>query len=158
MPEDPLRIHPPDEAAFAECVNAFWWDIVYVAKALCRDELNFAKHMLDGTIRFDKLQSLIEWYIGTTVGWGVRTGLAGRWFKRYLDKNLWQRYEQTFAGANLADNWRALFATIDFTRTIASSVARAMSFEYPQKTDTKVTVYMQEMHAQCQKRLKADAA
>ncbi len=148
MPEDPFTLRPPDEVTFAERVNAFWWDIVYVPKALYRDELNLAKRMLDGTIRFDKLQPLIEWYIGATVGWDIRTGLAGRWFKRYLPPELWRQYEGTFAGAGLDDNWRALFATLDFTRTIATAVAEAMAFEYPEETDASVTDYIRALHDQ----------
>lgn len=147
VPEDPFTLHPPDEETFAARVNAFWWDIVYVPKALCREELNPAKCMLDGAIRFDKLRPLIEWYIGTTVGWDVRTGLSGRWFKRYLPPELWRRYERTFAGAKSDDNWRALYATIDFTRTVATAVAQALSFDYPEETDADVTAYITALHA-----------
>jgi aminoglycoside 6-adenylyltransferase len=147
VPADPFALCPPDGRAFAERVNAFWWDIVYVPKALCRDELNLAKSMLEGTIRFDKLRPLIEWYIGTTVGWEVRTGLSGRWFKRHLSPELWRRYERTFAGSDLDDNWRALYATIGFTRTIARAVARALAFTYPERTDALVTAYIETLHA-----------
>jgi aminoglycoside 6-adenylyltransferase len=154
MPEEnPFRLRPPDEAAYMERVNAFWWDIVYVPKALCRDELNLAKRMLEGTIRFDKLQPLIEWYIGVTAGWDVHTGLSGRYFKRYLSPDLWQQYERTFAGATLDDNWQALFATIDFTRTVATAVAQAMSFEYPSEIDVNVTAYITALHDQHQEQL-----
>jgi len=145
--EDPFALRPPDETAFLDRVNAFWWDIVYVPKALCRDELNLAKGMLEGTIRFDKLRPLIEWYIGTTNGWDARTGLSGRWFKRHLPRDLWRRYELTFAGADLDDNWRALYATIDVMRTIATAVADALSFPYPKETDARVTAYIRALQA-----------
>lgn len=142
----PFGVSAPDAEAFADRVNAFWWDIVYVAKALCRSELNYAKYMLDGTIRYDKLQPLIEWYIGTTVGWGVSTGMCGRWFHRHLSPELWQQYVQTFAGSDIGDNWRALFATIEFARTVATSVAKALSFDYPHKTDADVSTYIEKLH------------
>lgn len=141
----PFSISEPDEDAFASRVNAFWWDIVYVAKALCRNELNYAKYMLDGTIRYDKLQPLIEWYIGTNAGWGIPTGVRGRWFHRYLPPEIWRQYVQTFAGSSIGDNWRALFATIEFTRTVATAVAQALSFDYPHKTDAGVSAYIEKL-------------
>jgi aminoglycoside 6-adenylyltransferase len=57
------QIQPPTPEAFAERINAFWWDIVYVAKALHRGELTYAKQMLEDPVRMRKLHPLIEWYI-----------------------------------------------------------------------------------------------
>ena len=136
-------IQPPTVQAFDSRMNAFWWDIIYVAKALRRGELNYAKYMLDGTIRFDKLQPLIEWYIGLNHDWTVSTGIYGRWFHEYLDQSIWDSYNQTFAGAEFESNWRALFATIELVRTLGHTVAHSLGFEYPDETDRKVTDYIQ---------------
>ena len=136
------RIVPPTAEAFDTRMNAFWWDIVYVAMALWRGELNYAKFMLEGTIRFDKLRPLIGWHIGLSHGWSVDTGAHGRWFHRYLDHAMWHRYECTFAGAGIEDNWRALFATLELARSLGSEIAAALGFEYPQRTDEQVTTYI----------------
>lgn len=135
-------ITPPTAAAFDDRLNAFWWDIVYVAKALHRGELNYARYMLDGTIRFDKLQPLIEWHIGLQHNWLVNTGIYGRWFQEYLDLPTWEAYEKTFAGADFEDNWRALFATLEFVRIIGRGLAQVLGFHYPEQTDKNVTNYI----------------
>jgi aminoglycoside 6-adenylyltransferase len=135
-------IERPTVGAFEGRLNAFWWDIVYVAKALWRGELNYAKVMLDGTIRFDKLRPLIEWHIGLRHDWAVNPGIYGRWFHRYLDPSTWQDYERTFADADIESNWRALFATLEFVRKLGKEIADALGFEYPERTDTEVTNYI----------------
>lgn len=135
-------ITPPTAEAFASRINAFWWDIVYVAKALHRGELNYARYMLDSTIRYRKLQPVMEWYIGLQENWSVSTGLYGRWFQHYLDEATWHDYLQTFAGAEIEDNWRALFATLDFFGHLARQVAVRLAFDYPEATDRKVTRYI----------------
>lgn len=135
-------IRRPTSAAFDSRINAFWWDIVYVAKALRRGELNYARHMLDGTIRYDKLQPLMEWTIGLYHGWSVNTGIYGRWFHDYLEPEMWERYRQTFAGSTIDSHWRALFSTTEFVRTLGQTLAQSLGFEYPDETDRQVTAHM----------------
>jgi len=67
---------------FLSVVNGFFWDSVYVAKNLKRDELFYAKFVMDNVIRFGTLQKMIEWYLGIRNGWPVRPGKYGRWFKK----------------------------------------------------------------------------
>ena len=121
-------IQRPTAQIFDFRMNAFWWDIVYVAKALCRGELNYAKYMLDGTIRFDKVRPLIEWYIGLNHDWSVSAGIYGRWFHKYLDHSIWESYKRTFAGAELESNWRAIFATIELVRQLGHTIAHSLGF------------------------------
>ncbi len=132
----------PTPEDFAARLNAFWWDIVYVAKALRRNELNYAKYMLDGTIRFEKFQPLIEWTIALTHGDAVNTGVYGRWFRRYLAPETWAAYARTFAGAGIEENWRALFASLEFARRLGRPLADALGVAYPEETDRKVTAYI----------------
>ena len=136
-------VRRPTAKVFDSRMNAFWWDIIYVAKGLWRGELTYAKGMLDGTIRIDKLHPLIEWYIGVLHGWSVDVGIYGRWFHYYLDGPTWKHYRRTYAGASLEDNWRALFETIEFARAVGKRVAEVHEFEYPDEVDKKVTGYIQ---------------
>lgn len=138
-------ITPPTAAALADRLNAFWWDIVYVAKALHRRELNYARYMLDGAIRFDQLQPLLEWHIGLRHHWTVDTGNYGRWFQRYLDAATWAAYKSTFAGADFDDHWRALFATVALVRSLGTSLAEALGVPYPEETDRNITAYMRRI-------------
>jgi aminoglycoside 6-adenylyltransferase len=138
-------IEHPTKEAFDSRLNAFWWDIVYVAKALYRGELNYAKYILEGTIRFEKLQPLITWHIGISHNWSINVGAYGRWFQRYLDKPTWEHYQRTFAGSSLEANWKALFETLEFVRLVGKRTANELGFNYPDEVDKKVTRYIQEI-------------
>ena len=133
----------PSADEFADRVNAFFWDIVYVAKGLWRGELNYAKSMVGIVIRFEQVVPISAWYIRVVAGHDVNIGIYGRWMHRFLDAPMWNAYLATFAGADPADNRRALFATLEYVRTIARRVASELGFEYPEELDARVTRYIE---------------
>ena len=54
---------PPSAKAFSDCCNEFWWVCPYVAKGLWREEIIYAKHMLDQVIR-EQLMKMLTWHMG----------------------------------------------------------------------------------------------
>jgi aminoglycoside 6-adenylyltransferase len=132
----------PTQEEYESLMNEFWWDTIYVAKSLWRDELYFAKFMLDNVIRFNYLQKVIEWYLGVQYDWKINPNKCGRWFKRYLDKETWKELESTFVGANINDNWDALFRTADLFRRLSILVGEKLGFNYPFETEKKVREYL----------------
>jgi aminoglycoside 6-adenylyltransferase len=44
-------IRKPTEKEFAECCNEFWWVCTYVSKGLRREEIMYAKAMMEGPVR-----------------------------------------------------------------------------------------------------------
>jgi len=54
---------PPTAKQFGDCCNEFWWVCPYVAKGLWREEIAYAKFMLDQFVR-DQLMKMLTWYIG----------------------------------------------------------------------------------------------
>jgi aminoglycoside 6-adenylyltransferase len=139
-------IDPPTEDEFIDRINAFWWDIPYVAKALRRDELDYARYIMDGDTRFEKLHPLIRWKIGMEHGSSTDVGIFGRWFQRYLDDNVWARYLETFSGADSDDQWRAMFAMCRFVEELGTEIAGHYGFEYPDETGEMVTEYLQKLY------------
>ncbi|OPH57589.1 hypothetical protein BC351_03440 [Paenibacillus ferrarius] len=73
----------PAKENFEKAVNEILWCSTNTGKGLWRDELPYAKYMFDVIVR-KALIDLAARYIGMQEGWQVNTGLAGRWFKRYL--------------------------------------------------------------------------
>ncbi len=135
------RINPPDEAGFADRINAFWWDVPYVAKALKRNELDYARFVAED-LRFHKLHPLIRWHIGVTHGPDTDVGIFGRWFQRHLDDEIWGKYRETFSGADLDDQWRAMFAMCRFVRHLGQNLAEETGLSYPNDTDRQVSAYL----------------
>jgi aminoglycoside 6-adenylyltransferase len=137
------QIERPTPEAFLDRINAFWWDILYAAKGLWRGELNYAKYILDGTIRYEKLLPVLSWYIGLENGWETRVGIHGRWLHRHLDQDTWNEYLRTFADAQNDNTWSALLATVALFRRISKAVAADLAYEYPDQTDQKVSSFIE---------------
>ena len=137
-----FKIIKPDQEKFFMVVSDFWWDMTYVAKSLLRDELFYAKYMLDNIIRFSYLQPMIEWYAGITNNWQITTNKNGRFFKRYLDIETWIELEKTFADHTIEENWKALFATANLFRRLATFIATELDYSYPYMMDEEITAYL----------------
>jgi aminoglycoside 6-adenylyltransferase len=112
---------------------------------LRRDELYYAKFMLDSSLRFGELQRMIEWHIAMQHDWSISTGKRGRLFKHYLSAKVWKELEATFSDADIANNWRAFFNMIDLFRTLAKEVGDNLGYEYPEKIDEQVTAYCKKI-------------
>lgn len=132
---------PPSEKAFSNCCNEFWWVSAYVAKGLWRKEILYAKHMLDHYVR-DELMKMLIWYIGIKTAFSRNPGKFGKYFQQYLEPELWEMLQKTFAGASYDDTWEALFTMGDLFRTVALRVAEHFGFEYPHTDDKNVTAHL----------------
>ena len=88
-------------------MNSFWWDALYVPKALWRNELPFARYMLEVQLRFTFLHRVLGWKIGGDGGWSVNPGREGKYLQKYLDGDTWKQYETTCAAADASSAWTA---------------------------------------------------
>ena len=134
-------IKRPSREEYDTLVHEFWWNATYVPKCLWRDELSFAKSMLGQSIRDEYLRTVIEWFIGLQYDWSVNTGVCGRWFKRYLDAEIWSEFESTYAGAEIEENWRAFFKAIALFRKLGKTVGSSLGYDYPTQLDQEMTDY-----------------
>lgn len=139
------RICKPSLDEWQKFVNEFWWDAIYTAKSLARDELFYAKFTFDSIMRFNYLQTLIEWSICVEHGWDTQPNKYGRLFKKYVRADRWARVESTFAGADIHDNWEAFFNALDLFRELAKEVGAHLGYPYPLMLDHEVTEYIGEI-------------
>jgi len=130
-----LFIKKPGKQEFENLINGFFWDSLYVAKALWREELFYAKYMLDSVLRFHYQQIFIEWYIGSKNNWSVSTNKYGRDFKDYIEPDLWEKIERTFSGASISGNWNALLKMIDVAGILLKIVADKLGYTYAGKLE-----------------------
>lgn len=138
-------IKQPSNETFQLKMLDFWWDMIYVAKCLLRDELFYAKYMSEEVMRFNNLQVILEWYIGMQHNWEITTNKKGRLFKKYLSPEMWKKAEATFSGSNIEDNWRALFAYADLGSEIGPVIAKQLGYNYPLELEQKIRAYLQKM-------------
>ena len=132
---------PPTALQFFDRCNEFWWMSPYVAKALWRDEILYAKDLLDGNLR-EQLMACLVWYVGVKTGFAVGTGKVGKRFRRYLEPTQWELLLRSYSDADYERTWDALLAMAELFRTIGVAIASAYGYEYPQLDDQRVTAYL----------------
>lgn len=125
----------PQAIHFFATVNNFWWCLQNVAKGLARDEIPYAKEMFDGVVRGD-MNRMLSWQIAQERAEPVSVGKAGKYFARFMPPQRYADYLSTYAGADRADCWRALFAACALFRQAAEAVAAALGFD-PQRQDAE---------------------
>ena len=134
----------PNAKAFDDCCNEFWWLNPYVAKGLWRDELTYAKVMLDTLMR-EQLLKMLRWYFGTQTGFQKSPGKLGKYLKGQFDPELWALLERTYSDSQLDNIWEALLNMDDLFRQIARSVACCFQFNYPEQDDIRVSNYVRHV-------------
>jgi aminoglycoside 6-adenylyltransferase len=147
-PEATLRAHipsPPTQDELDALTEEFWWSSSYVAKALWRSEVVFAKFALDVDIKLGVLRRFLEWRIEIAHDWSVKPGAYGRGLERLLDAETADELAATYVGSGLEENWEALFATTALFRRVAKDVAAGLGLVYREELDDKATSYLEAL-------------
>ena len=136
---------PPSPAAYQTLINDFLSDAPYVAKCLWRDELLPAKWCLDYDMKHVYLRQLLEWRVEIDHGWSVPVGSLGKGLKKRLPADIWAQVEQSFVGADIADNWAALDRTVALFRQVAVEVGAHLGYAYPHDLHEHVMAYVEHI-------------
>lgn len=139
-------IKKPTEKEFLDCCNEFWWCSTNVAKGLWREELSYAKGMLEGPVR-DMFIVMLEWHIGMKTDFTVNTGKFGKHFEQYIEEDMWEQFKRTFSNAEYENIWESFFVMGDLFREVANEIANTYEYQYPQDEDDKVTNYLKHVKA-----------
>ncbi len=137
---------PPTAKAFSDCCNEFWWVCSYVAKGLWREEIIYAKHMLDRVVR-EQLMKMLAWHIGNKTQFACNAGAFGKYYQHYLEPELWAMLEKTYADSRYEHTWEALFTMCALFRKVALPIAEQYGFAYPHEDDRRVSAHLQ--HVRC---------
>ena len=133
----------PTEAEYRALVEEFWWDTTYVAKALWRGEVVFAKFALEYDAKIVAVRRFLEWRIQLDRDWSLRPGAYGRSLERHLPSDIWSELAATYVGTDIEDNWDALFRTTALFRHVATEVGEALGYAYPLDVDEAVTAHIE---------------
>ncbi|MFB9330359.1 aminoglycoside 6-adenylyltransferase [Paenibacillus aurantiacus] len=134
-------VKPPTAREFAACANEFWWVSTYVAKGLWRDELIYAKTMMEGPVR-EMLVRMLRWLVGARTNYAADTGKFGKYLERYLSPDEWASYRRTYPDADPERMWDALLLMGELFRQAGREVAAACACSYPEKDDRLVAAHL----------------
>jgi aminoglycoside 6-adenylyltransferase len=136
---------PPTQDEYDALVHEFWWGTMYVAKALWRGELFFAKFVFEYDVKGVALRRMLEWRIEIDHGWSLKPGAYGRGLESRLPAELWSELATTYVGVEAEESWAALFRTTTLFRRVAKEVAADLNLAYPQSADDGVTAYLESV-------------
>ena len=137
---------PPTAKAFSDCCNEFWWVCLYVAKGLWREEILYARYMLDHVVR-EQLMKMLTWHVAIKEQFLRNPGYRGKYLQQYLEPELWTMLEKTYSDAGYENTWDALYMICDLFRVVANRVADHFGFDYPQSDDEKVTTHLKRVRS-----------
>ncbi len=135
----------PDQETYLRLVNDFFVGPPYVAKCLLRGDLLPARWCLDYDMRYVYFLPMLEWRAECDHSWSLKPGRLGKGLQAYLPQDIWAQFESTFAGADVARNWEALFQMMSLFGQVARDVAACLSFTYRQDLESRVTAHVQRM-------------
>ena len=136
----------PTAKAFSDCCNEFWWVCPYVAKGLWREEIIYAKHILDQLIR-EELMKMLTWHVGVKTQFLRSPGKLGKHLRQYLEPELWAMLEKTYADASYESTWDSLHMMCELFRMTAKQVGEHFGFEYPRNDDEKVSAHLNHVES-----------
>lgn len=135
------HIQKPTEKIFLETCNEFWWVSTYVAKGLLRNEITYAKEMLETIIR-PMFMKIIEWFIGTETNFSISFGKGGKFMKQNLSSTQYDKILATYSDQELENNWKSLFLMTELFGELAATVANKLNFQYNSNEEHNVMTYL----------------
>jgi aminoglycoside 6-adenylyltransferase len=135
-------VKPPAKPYYDGCCNEFWWCLNNVAKGIARDELPYVMEMYNHYVR-DMLNRLLEWYIGMHHDFSVSSGKMGKYYKKYLPKELYDMYVRTYSDAHYENIWAAVFTACDLFHSVAVKVGGHFGFDYKQADEDGMRRYLE---------------
>ncbi len=138
----PPAPQPPAPGEFMNLVDDFWYHAVLTAKKLRRGELWTAKLCCDSYMKRLVL-AMIEWHARAASGWRD-TWHSGRFLEEWADPRAIAGLRAAFAHYDEADVGRALSATIDLFRWLATETAERLGHSYPAASDEHATTLVRD--------------
>ena len=131
----------PSQRLFEECRVEFWWTAPYVSKALCRERLLLAQHLLEECSR-PMLRLMAAWLIGAEQGFPVFPGKGGDGLAPYLSSSLWERYLETYVPCQTEALRGALFTACGLFSELTSLAAQKLGFSCDGRLDREVPGFL----------------
>lgn len=135
----------PNQKCFSDCCNEFHWCLNNVAKGIARDELSYVMEM--NHIVRDMLILMLEWYVGTQYNFAVSVGKSGKYLKKYLPTELYEKFAKTYSDADYEHIWAAAFEMLYLFGDVAREVAEKLGFVYDEAEEQGIERYMKQVRS-----------
>ncbi|HVZ12425.1 MAG TPA: aminoglycoside 6-adenylyltransferase [Patescibacteria group bacterium] len=133
----------PTQEEFTALVEEFFFETYHIPKYVKRGSLWTVK-MRDWGIK-ELLLRMLEWYEKSLHGFDYDTWYAGAKLEKWVERNIYDELQNTFAHFDKEDSLRALDATIKLFRRIAKETAKNLDLIYPEEVDQNITGYIEKI-------------
>lgn len=134
----------PSAECFEKTINEFFWVATYVGKGIWRDELSYAQYLYHNII-VKALSDVIAWWIGYDHDWQINSGKLGKWYRNFLEPQIWHRFEKVYDTATYPDLWASLFRALELMNELGPILAQRLDYQYPHKDAKMVKTYLQRI-------------
>lgn len=100
------HVKKPSLEQYLFACNEFWWCLDNVAKGLWREEIPYVQDMLNLPVR-KQLEKMLSWKIGVLTDFSVSIGKSGKYMYKWLSKEEWNTYLETYPSAAVSAIWTA---------------------------------------------------
>jgi aminoglycoside 6-adenylyltransferase len=143
--DEAFWVKEPSEKQFLDTCNEFWWCLNNVAKGLWREEIPYVMDMINYSTR-PQLVRLLGWKIGYKNSYHVSIGKSGKYMHRWLEKEQWDTFLQTYSSGAVPEIWRSVFIMCELFDTVAKEVAQNMCFHYDEIEANNSLQYLRDVH------------
>lgn len=139
------QIRKPTQREFTEVCNEFWWTITNVAKGLKRNEIIYAKDMMETVVRPMFIQ-LIKWKVAHENDFNINTGKSAKFIEQFLPIEFYQKLLRTYADSDLENNWEALFIMTEIFKEEQLSLVKNLDFEVNLEGMNQSLKYLKDLY------------
>jgi aminoglycoside 6-adenylyltransferase len=137
-------VNRPSVREFGDCCNEFWYTNTGLAKGIWREQIPHAQYLFYNVIQSALIQ-MIDWHIGFRYQFSVNPGKYGKFYKEYLEPELYAELLETYPTGDVNEVWNAVFSTIKLFQRVAQNVAKQLGVSYPLNEHEHIIEYLQHV-------------
>lgn len=137
-------VKKPTEAQFRASANEFWWCSNNLAKGLWREEIPYVQDMANFVVR-KELERMLSWKAGIKTNFTISVGKSAKYLYRWLSREEYQDYLNTYFGGTIEDAWSAVFCMCDLFDSTAQYVARELGYHYDREEGQAATAFLRHV-------------
>ena len=139
------HIQKPTEKDFLDTCNEFWWVSTYVCKGLMRNEITYAKEMLETVVR-PMFMKILKWKVGIENDFSVSFGKSGKNLNKYLPVEFYNKVLQTYSNSDIKENWKSLLLMAEIFQETSIFVAENLGFNLNKKEQQNTLAYLKAQY------------
>ncbi len=137
-------VKKPTEAQFRASANEFWWCSNNLAKGLWREEIPYVQDMANFVVR-KELERMLSWKAGIKTNFTISVGKSAKYLYRWLSREEYQDYLNTYFGGTIEDAWSTVFCMCDLFDSTAQYVARELGYHYDREEGQAAAAFLRHV-------------